>query len=40
MKRLEEIDRKNPEMRWLTERTRERAKRMKEELERLSGLVF
>ncbi|MBO8180418.1 MAG: TIGR00295 family protein [Archaeoglobus sp.] len=40
MKRLDEIDRKNPEMRWLTERTRERARRIKEELERLSSLVF
>jgi len=40
MKRLDEIDRKNPEMRWLTDRTRERARKIKEELERLSGLVF
>ncbi|WP_202319826.1 TIGR00295 family protein [Archaeoglobus neptunius] len=40
MRRLEEIDRRSPELRWLTERTRERAKKIKEELERLSGLTF
>lgn len=40
MKRLDEIDRKNPELQWLTERTRDRAKKVKEELEKLSGLKF
>lgn len=40
MKRLDEIDRKNPELQWLTDRTRERAKKIREELERISGLKF
>lgn len=40
LRRLDEIDRMNPEMKWLTEKTRERAKIIKEELERLSGMTF
>jgi len=40
MKRLDEIDRRNPKMRWLTERMRGRARKIKEELEKLSDLVF
>ncbi len=40
MKRLDEIDRINPELKWLTEVTKERAKKIKEEIERLSGLKF
>ncbi|MET1125136.1 MAG: TIGR00295 family protein [Archaeoglobaceae archaeon] len=34
IRRLDEIDARNPELRWLTEVTKERAKRMKEEIER------
>ena len=40
MKRLDEIDRRNHELRWLTERTRERARKIKNELEKLSGMSF
>ncbi len=40
MKRLDEIDRKNPDLSWLTAKTRERARKIKEELEELSGLRF
>ncbi len=40
MKRLEEIDRVNPTLKWLTEKTRVRALKMKEELESLSGMKF
>ncbi|RLI76760.1 TIGR00295 family protein [Archaeoglobales archaeon] len=40
MKRLDEIDRKNGKLKWLTEKTRVRALKIKEELEALSGLRF
>ncbi len=40
MHRLDEIDKLNPELSWFTARTRERARRIKEELEKLSGLRF
>jgi uncharacterized protein (TIGR00295 family) len=40
MRRLDEIDRKHPEMVWLTDRTRERARKLKEEIEKLSGMKF
>ncbi len=40
MRRLDEIDRRNPELSWLTAKTRERARKIKEELEELSGLRF
>lgn len=40
LKRLEEIDAKNPELRWLTRATINRAKAMKEEIEKLSGMRF
>lgn len=38
--RLEKIDSINPELRWFTEKTRERARKMKEELEALTGMRF
>ena len=40
IKRLEEIKREKPDMKWFVERSIERAKKIKEELERLSGLSF
>lgn len=40
IRRLKEIERENPEISWLIERSKERAKKMKEEIERLSGLSF
>ncbi len=40
MRRLDEIDTENPELRWLTERTRKRAEKMREEIEKLSGMRF
>ncbi len=40
MKRLEYIDKINPTLKWLTEKTRMRALKMKEELEKLSGMEF
>lgn len=40
MKRLDEIDKRNGKFKWLTEKTRKRALKIKEELEKLSGLEF
>jgi len=40
MKRLDEIDKRNGKFKWLTEKTRKRALKIKEELEKLSGLKF
>ena len=40
MRRLDEIDRRNPKLSWLTEKTRERARKLREEIENLSGLKF
>jgi len=40
LSRLDEIDRRSAELRWLTQKTRQRAAKMKEELERLSGMKF
>lgn len=40
LKRLDEIDRHNPEFKWLTETTRKRARKIKEEIENLSDLKF
>jgi len=40
IRRLEEIKREKPEIGWLADRGIERAKKMKEEIERLSGLSF
>lgn len=37
---LEEIDSIKPELKWFTEKTRERARRMKEEIEALTGMKF
>ena len=40
IKRLEEIKREKPDMGWFVERSIERAKKIKEEIEKLSGLSF
>ncbi len=40
IRRLDEIDAENPELRWLTEATRRRVRKIKEEIEKLSGLRF
>ena len=40
MKRLDEINNSFPHLKWLTDRTRKRAEKMKYELEKLSGLIF
>ncbi len=40
MKRLDEIDKINPELKWLTDVTRKRAKKLKAEIEGLTGLRF
>lgn len=40
MRRLDEIDKKDGKLKWLTEKTRIRALKIKEELEELSGLLF
>jgi len=40
IRRLDEIDRKNGELKWLTEKTRIRVFKIKEEIEELSGLKF
>lgn len=40
MRRLDEIDRRNPKLGWLTEKTRERARKLRGEIEKLSGLRF
>ncbi|MCS7129818.1 MAG: TIGR00295 family protein [Archaeoglobaceae archaeon] len=40
MRRLDKIDAENPKLRWFTEATRKRAREMKEEIEKLSGLRF
>ncbi|MEM0315683.1 MAG: TIGR00295 family protein, partial [Archaeoglobaceae archaeon] len=40
LERLDKIDSNNPELRWFTEKTRERARKMKEELEALTGMRF
>lgn len=40
LERLERIDSANPDLRWFTEKTRERAKKMKEEIETLTGMRF
>ncbi|MEM0022689.1 MAG: TIGR00295 family protein [Archaeoglobaceae archaeon] len=40
LERLDKIDSVNPGLRWLTEKTRERARKMKEEIEALTGMKF
>jgi len=40
MKRLDRIDHDNPKLKWFTEATRKRAIKMKEEIEKLSGMIF
>ena len=40
IRRLKEIKREKPDMGWLIEKSIERARKIKEELERLSGLTF
>ncbi|MDI9642523.1 MAG: TIGR00295 family protein [Archaeoglobales archaeon] len=40
IRRLDKIDLENPRLRWFTEATRVRARKMKEEIERLSGMKF
>jgi uncharacterized protein len=40
LKRLDEINLRFPELRWLTERTKKRALEIKREIERLSGMRF
>lgn len=40
IRRLDKIDAGNPDLRWFTEATRVRAREMKEEIERLSGMKF
>ncbi|WP_290623793.1 MULTISPECIES: TIGR00295 family protein [unclassified Archaeoglobus] len=40
MRRLDEIDRRDPKLGWLTEKTRVRARKLREEIEKLSGLRF
>lgn len=40
MKRLDRIDHDSPELSWFTASTRQRAIKMKEEIERLSGMRF
>lgn len=40
LERLKKIDSVSPELRWFTEKTRERARKMKEEIEALTGMRF
>lgn len=40
MKRLDQLDRQRPELSWFTASTRVRAIKMKEEIEKLSGMSF
>lgn len=40
LERLDKIDSINPGLKWLTEETRKRAEKMKEEIETLSGMKF
>lgn len=40
MKRLDQIDQSSPELSWFTASTRQRAIKMKEEIEKLSGMRF
>lgn len=40
MRRLDEIDKRDGKLKWLTEKTRFRALKIKEEIEKLSGLKF
>ncbi|MCS7144021.1 MAG: TIGR00295 family protein [Archaeoglobaceae archaeon] len=40
MRRLDKIDLENPNLKWFTEATRKRAREMKEEIEKLSGMKF
>ncbi len=40
LRRLDEIDRRNPELKWLTTATKKRALEMKREIEEVSGMEF
>ncbi len=40
LKRLDKIDSENPQLRWFTDATRERAIKMKSEIEEISGMRF
>ncbi|RLI83464.1 TIGR00295 family protein [Archaeoglobales archaeon] len=40
IQRLDEIDKKNPELKWFTAKSKKRAERIRREIEELSGLRF
>lgn len=40
LRRLDKIDSENPQLRWFTDATRERAIKMKSEMEEISGMRF